>query len=164
MVNQKSTLYPFFLALFLLIVRPGYAQQDLVAYAGNDGTERFNTVLQLSNNTYLVGGSCTNLDWVSNGTGSPAVPQIPIGKGSIKNERSSGQKIGFILHLSEDLKTILRVLYFNKGDVEDVRHIKTNTVSGTATGDIFISGNIDIPNAALLLPSRDVTTATSWPS
>lgn len=143
MVNQKSTLYLFLLALFFLIGSPAYAQQDIVAYAGNNGTERFNTVLQLSDSTYLVGGSCTNLDWVNNGAGNPAVPRTKLSRGNIENDRSSRQKMGFILHLSKDLKTILRVLHFDKGHVEDVRHIKTNTAPGTATGDIFISGNIE---------------------
>jgi PKD repeat protein len=143
MLNQKSTLHLFLPALFFLIVRFGYAQQDIVTYAGNNGSERFNTVLQLSDSTYLVGGSATNLNWVNNGAGGPDVPQIWLDKGNIRNDRSTRQKIGFILHISKDLKTILRVLYFDKGDVEDIRHIKTNTPPGTPTGDIFISGNIE---------------------
>jgi|GEM_PF-2329145 len=143
MVNRKSTFYLFFPALFFLIARLGYAQQDIVAYAGNSGTERFNTVLQLSDSTYLVGGSATNLNWISNGAGNPAVQQIQLDRGNIRNDRSTRRKFGFILHISKDLRTILRVLYFNQGDVEDVRHIKTNTIPGATTGDIFISGNIE---------------------
>ncbi|MES2731926.1 MAG: PKD domain-containing protein [Bacteroidota bacterium] len=143
MANRKFTFYLFFLSAFLLLHQRSYAQQDIVAYAGNTGAERFNTVLQLSDGTYLVGGSATDLNWINNGSGGPGIQQIQLGRGNIKNDRSKKQKIGFILHISTDLKTIIRVLYFNKGDVEDVRHIKTNSVPGSATGDIFISGNIE---------------------
>lgn len=143
MMNRKSTLYLFFLPIFFLIHGLGYAQQDIVAYAGNGGSERFNTVLQLSDSTYLVGGSANDLNWVSNGAGGPAIQQIQLGKRNIKNDRSTQQKIGFILHISKDLKTILEVLYFGKGDVEDIRHIKTNSVPGATSGSIFISGNIE---------------------
>jgi hypothetical protein len=138
MVCRNSTLYLFFLPIFFLIYGLGYAQQDIVAYAGNNGSERFNTVLQLSDSTYLVGGSANDLNWVSNGAGGPTIPQIQLDKGSIKNDRSTRQKIGFILHISKDLKTILRVVYFSKGDGEGIRHIKNNTVTGAATGSIFI--------------------------
>lgn len=138
MLNQRYTSYVFFF-LFFLIGFSAAAQQDIVAYAGNNGAERFNTVLQLSNGTYLVGGSASNLNWVD-----AAVPRTRLGNaGGIKNDLRTSDKTGFILHISADLKTILRVVHFSSGVVEDIRHIKTNTIPGAATGSIFISGTIE---------------------
>ncbi|MBC7920640.1 MAG: PKD domain-containing protein [Ferruginibacter sp.] len=148
MGNRKAAFHLFGTILFFLHSGLTYAQRDIVAYAGNTGAERFNTVLQLSDSTYLVGGSATNLNWLSNGPSGPAIPRTQIGRGNIRNERSTRQKIGLILHISKDLKTILRVVHFAKGDVEDIRHLKTNTVPGAATDDIYISGNVEYTERA----------------
>ena len=115
----------------------------MVTYAGNAGNERFTTIVQLSNGTFLVGGSATDLTWM------PAnVTKTPLSISGI-NSVSTG-KLAFIAQFSSDLTTILSVVYFPQGTVRDVFKIKTSNIEGQATGDIFISGNRDVAATAYL--------------
>ncbi|MFD2574049.1 hypothetical protein ACFSUS_25660 [Spirosoma soli] len=109
--------------------------QSVVTYAGGTGKEVFYDALRLTNGNYLVGGYADDLNWVASG-----VPRQVLNPQGIKNGTGTN-KIGFILHLSSDLKTILQVVHFPKGAVEDVRFIKVSSTPGQPTGEVFISGN-----------------------
>lgn len=109
--------------------------QNTVMYAGNSGREVFYDAFQLSNGNYLIGGYADDLNWIN-----ARVPRQLLPVGTIKNGQGTN-KIGFILHLSSDLQTILNVIHFARGAVEDVRFIKATNEPGQPTGNLFISGN-----------------------
>ena len=109
--------------------------QNIVTYAGNSGKETFYDVMQITDGTFLVVGYTDNLNW----TGSAPKTQLTY-SGTIPNA-SGTNKYGFILRLSADLQTILQVVHFPQGAVEDIRFIKTTSQPYTPTGDLFISCN-----------------------
>ena len=126
------------IALFagLLPIPKMYGQQNIVMYAGNIARETFYDVTELSNGTVLVCGSAQNLDWISN-----QVPKTVLSyAGSIPNAAGTN-RYGFMLQLSADLQTLMHVVHFPQGAVEDIRFIKTNSKPYAATGDLFISCN-----------------------
>jgi gliding motility-associated-like protein len=110
---------------------------NILTYAGGSGNERFQGVLQLSDGTLLIGGQADNFSWLPVGT---TVNQIPSSGdfGSVSNQGS-----GFIMHVSADQQVVLSVLRFPDNTVRDVYKIKTNSLPGQPTGDIFISGSRD---------------------
>ena len=125
-------------ALLLLLTFTYYNtlfSQNIVTYAGNAGKETFYDVMQITNGTFLVVGYADNLTW----TGT--APKTQLTYNSTIPNASGTNKFGFILQLSADLQTILQVVHFPQGAVEDIRFIKTNTQSYTATGDLYISCN-----------------------
>lgn len=127
----------FALWTLFLPAPPTHAQSlsgNLVAYAGGAGRERFNTVVELSNGTILVGGAADDLDWIA-----PPVPRIELDAAGIHNALGTN-RIGFVLHLSRDFSTVLRVVHFPRGAVEDVRFVRTTSRPGQPTGDLFLSG------------------------
>jgi hypothetical protein len=124
----------------ILLLHCATAQTNLVTYAGNSGKETFYDVLQITDGTFLVGGYADNLDWVSS-----QAPRVELTySGAIPNAQGSN-RYGFLLHLSADLKTILQVVHFPKGAVEDIRFIKTNTLPYQPTGDLYLSCNTADP-------------------
>jgi Secretion system C-terminal sorting domain len=126
----------FILPLLLLMYFPSFAQVNTVTYAGSSGKETFYDVMQITDGTFLVCGYAQDLSWIPGG-----VPQIQLSySGSIPNAQGTNQ-YGFILHLSTDLQSILEVVHFPQGAVEDIRFMKTNSLPYNETGDLFISCN-----------------------
>jgi hypothetical protein len=124
----------FILLIFISVL--SFAQTNLVTYTGNTGKETFYDVLQITDGTFLVCGYADNLDWMDN-----TVPQIELSyTGSIPNSLGSN-RYGLILHLASDLQTILQVVHFPQGVVEDIRFMKTNAQTYHPTGDLYISCN-----------------------
>jgi len=125
--------------IFLLFVTINYvqciAQTNIVTYAGNAGRETFYDVMQITDGTFLVCGYASDLNWIN-----ANVPQITLSNTSNIHNALGTNKIGFILHLSNDLQNIIEVVKFPQGAVEDIRFMKTTTQPYTPTGDIFISG------------------------
>ncbi len=122
-----------FATLFFFCTDITFAQ-NRVTYAGGSGSETFYDVVQLSNGTFLVSGTATDLAWLP-----PSVSKTMLPVGTINN--GSGTNIfGFLLQFSSDLTTILQVVHFPQGAVEDIRFIKLSSRAGAATGDVFISG------------------------
>ena len=144
----------------------GNAQSNLVTYAGSTGKESFYDVTQITDGTFLVCGYADDLNWIN-----VSVPQTQLTyTGTIPNALGTN-KIGFILHLASDLKTILNVVHFAQGAVEDIRFMKTNTLPYTPTGDLFISCNTadsDNNNGGYIIAKLDhnfvdgVPTSLSW--
>lgn len=110
--------------------------QAIVTYAGNEGDEVFYDVMQLSNGTFLVAGSATNLNWIP-----VNVPKTQLGNTNGINNGQGSNRFGFLLHLTDNLQEIIRVVHFAQGVVEDIRYLKTTNIPGQATGDIYLSGN-----------------------
>jgi hypothetical protein len=128
------------LTLFYLTIN-SISAQNLVTYAGNSGNERFHAIVQLSNGTFLVGGSATDLNWIPAG-----VTKTPLSISGITS--TSTGKFAFIIQFSSDFSKMLSVIHFPQGTVRDVFKIKTSNIVGQATGDIFISGNRDVSSYA----------------
>ncbi len=122
------------LVFVILIGTKSHAQANLVTYAGNNAKDNFYDVLQISDGTFLVCGYSEDFSWVD-----AAVPQTTLGVHGIHNALGTN-KVGYILQLSSDLQTILQVVKFPQGAVEDIRFIKTNTPPEVPTGDLYISG------------------------
>jgi hypothetical protein len=121
---------------FCLSIIQLFGQNNLVTYAGNSGKEVFYDVTQIDDGTFLVVGSAENLDWINSN-----VPLTQLSySASIPNALGTN-KYGFILHISEDLGSLLNVVHFPQGAVEDIRFLKTNTQPYQPIGDLFISCN-----------------------
>lgn len=122
--------------LFIFYTSHLMAQTDIVLYAGNTGKETFYDVMEISDGTFLVSGYADDLNWIN-----ATVPKTELSfTGSIPNALGNN-RYGFILQLASDLQTILNVVHFAQGVVEDIRFMKTNTLPYQAIGDLFISCN-----------------------
>lgn len=157
---KKSLLFLF--ALFVFAVPMSKAQTNIVTYAGNGGKETFYDILQISDGTFLVCGYAEDLNWIGSG-----VPDVQLTwSGTIPNSLGTN-KFGFILHLSSDLQTILQIVHFPQGAVEDIRFMKTNTLPYTPTGDLYISCNTadsDANNGGYILAKLDHNFINGIPS
>jgi hypothetical protein len=98
-------------------------------------------VLVLSDSTVLVAGGASSLNWVPAG-----VPRTALSATGIHS--ASAGRVGFILHLSADLRTVLRVLHFPAGTVRDVKRLRTTSLPGQPTGDLYLSGTRDAANTS----------------
>ncbi len=126
----------FLTALVALCWLGVHSQQNIVTYAGNDGKETFYDVLQLSDGTFVVCGYAENLAWIAGD-----VPQTELeGTTAIHNGLGTN-RFAYILQFSSDLQTMLHVVKLPQGAAEDIRFMKTTNIPGSATGDLFISGN-----------------------
>jgi hypothetical protein len=119
----------------MIIVLSPVQAQNLVTYAGSVNKERFNDVHVLSDGTILVAGAANDLDWIS-----ATVPRTTL---TTAISSASTGNVGFILHLSADQTSILRVVSFPIGSVRDVYKIRSTEVPGSTTGQLYISGNRD---------------------
>ncbi|HYO70301.1 MAG TPA: hypothetical protein VEU33_29905 [Archangium sp.] len=138
----------------------GGTDRTVVTYAGNDGIERFETALVLSDGTVLVAGGATSLDWVPSG-----VPRTQLSAASIQSV--SGANIGFILHLSADLRSLLRVVHFPQGTVRNIQRLRTTNVPGQPTGDLYLSGIrdlVDVQQEGYFIARLDHNFVTAPPS
>ncbi len=113
------------------------AQSPIVTYAGNGGKEVFYDVVQISDGSILVAGAADDLTWIPAG-----VPVQELTDPGLPNAQGSNQ-YAFILQLSSDLDSILAVVHFPQGSVEDIRYLKLTNVPGEPTGTIYLSGNTE---------------------
>ena len=106
--------------------------QPILTYAGADA---FYDIIQLSDGTYLACGYSDDLDWVPSNT-----EQTMLAAGGINNGQGTN-RYAFILQLSADLQTALRLVYLPQNGAEDIRFLKTTNVPGETTGALYLSGN-----------------------
>ncbi len=133
-MKRLCALSVLLLSFFAVSFEISNAQQATVTYAGNTGKERFNAIAELSDETVLVAGSADNLDWI------PAnVAKTQIAASGINNTNGTN-KIGYLLHLSGNLNTILRVVHFPVNAVEEINFIKMTNAPNVPTGQVYISG------------------------
>ncbi len=131
----------------LVLAAPALSQSTAFYASANTGTNRsvrFNSLLELSDGTVVVGGSIGDAEQFAAfaqrvSPSSRFVLQAPAG--AIVNNLGTG-RVGFLLHLSSDLSQPLDVVSFPAGVVEDIRHIKATNAVGTRTGVLFISGTL----------------------
>lgn len=150
----------------LIVCNYSIAQTNIVTYAGNNGKETFYDVTQITDGTFLVCGYASDLNWIN-----ASVPKTQLTYSTSIPNSLGTNKFGFILHLSQDLKTILNVVHFPQGAVEDIRFMKTNTQPYKPTGDLYISCNTadtDSNNGGYIIAKLNdnfvtgVPTACSW--
>jgi len=132
-IKMRKTVTVLSLSFFSCIT---FAQTNMVTYAGNNGKECFYDVLQITDGSFLVVGYTDNLDWFG------AAPKTQLTYNTPISNSQGTNRYGFIMHLSDDLQTILHVAHFPQGAVEDIRFIKTNSQPYSETADLFISCNI----------------------
>lgn len=111
-------------------VTPG---SNIIAFTGAHGEDFFKDVVQLSDNTILVAGRCSNLDWVPS-----SVTPTELAAGGIDSHVDS--TYGFLMQLSSDGAQVLAVVHFTEGTVQDISRIRTTNTPWTSTGDMYISG------------------------
>jgi hypothetical protein len=131
---KKSIL--LFLIVFIAKIS---ISQNIVTYAGGSGNERFNDVMQLSNGNFIVLGNADNLSWVN-----LSVPQIVLtvpGTSTVNNITGTN-KVAFIAEFSSNLQALLKIYYLPANTVENFKFVKTNSLPNTATGNLYISGDI----------------------
>ena len=139
-----------------------FAQTNIVTYAGGTGKETFYDVIQITDGTFLVCGYATDLNWIGSG-----VVQVQLTNTSGIPNSLGTNRYGIILHLSNDLQTILQCVYFPQGAVEDIRFLKTNTQPYTPTGDLYISCNTsdtDPNNGGYIIAKLDNNFVNGVPS
>lgn len=108
---------------------------DRAFYFGGIARESVKTVFELSDGTLLLAGSAQDLDWLG-----PNVPRTTLGgSGAIRNANGGGL-IGFLLHVSADLGTPLRVVSLPLGAAQDISVVRSTNVPGEPTGTLYISG------------------------
>jgi hypothetical protein len=132
--NQKPVL--FIVVLLLLSAKSWAVPQgnEVVLFAGNSGVEQFNALHRLSDGTILVGGHAKDFNWLPSGTPVATLT----GTGTLDSR--SDTTVAYIMHLSSNLSTIIRVLQFPAGSAHDVSRIRSTEVPGSTTGNIYISG------------------------
>jgi hypothetical protein len=124
----------FVIGILLIVCNLIYAQSSLSFYAGGTGKNSFYDVVQISDGTILVCGFTENLNWID-----VSVPRIILSyQGQIPNAAGTN-RYGLILHLSSDLSSILNVVHFPQGAVEDIRFMKFSSQPYQTTEAMFIS-------------------------
>ena len=134
LIHRSSILLAFLFVLNqFLCAQPG----TLVTYAGSSGKEAFFDVVQLSDGSFLVGGSAEDLGWIDS--------QIPVNEIPLPGVTSAqgNNQFAILLHFDSTLQTLIQVVHFPQGSAEDVRFIKTTNIPGEPTGSIYISGNTE---------------------
>ena len=108
--------------------------QNRVTYAGGSGNETFYDVTQLSDGTFLVAGTASNLSWMTPSVSTTVLPATGLSNASGTNV------FGFIMQLNGNMSQVLRLVHFPQGAVEDIKFMKFTSRLGQTTGDLFISG------------------------
>ena len=126
-----------FITIILIICSIKLHAQSIVTYAGDSKAERFYSVIELSDGTYLVSGAAKDLNWV---TGSPSISQIEAQNINNNGVQSQDVNVPFLMHISNNLQEILNIVSLPSGAAIDFKHIKFNTPPGAANGNLFVSG------------------------
>lgn len=113
----------------------GGTPQDSVFYVGKTGKTHFESAFQLSNGALLVGGGTASFDWLPPNI-KPVALQGPVPMGGDTGLTP------FIMHLAPDGKRILGVYTLRAGCAEGIASIKTTSIPGSPTGDLFIAGRV----------------------
>lgn len=124
----------------IIPVQPGEAapaghrfDDDMVFYFGGAGDQRLEHVVQLSDGTFLISGSCSNLDWVPQ-----SAERITL-TGPMP-ECGSGDRIPMLVQMDPGLTRILRVVSLPLGSAMNFNVVRTTNIPGQATGLMFVGG------------------------
>ncbi len=113
----------------------GGTPPDTACSVGVGPDTRLESAFRLSDGTLLVGGGATSLSWLPAGT-----RVVKLG-GAVPTGSATG-RTAFILHLSADATRILEVYALPAGCAEDIASIKTTSIPGDPTGDLYIAGRV----------------------
>ena len=131
----------------------------LVTYLGGTGQQELSDVMELSDGTFLVAGSASDLAWTSATKTQLAAGTIPA--------RATG-RTAFLMRLSSDLQTVLGVWHLPAGQVLNIRWIKSTSKPGQPTGSLYISGQCDATSGDYFIAKLNnnfvaaAPTAFSW--
>ena len=126
------------LSLALLITfNVNAAGETIVSLAGGSEKVEFKGMMELSDGTFLIAGGASSMTWLSGVT--------PTVLDTVGAEINAGDpnKVGFLLHVTADLKTVVAAFQLPDATVSDISEIKTNTAPGVKTGMLYISGRRD---------------------
>ncbi len=101
-------------------------------YTGGAGGDRWLDATELSDGSIVLAGYTESLDWVPAGA-----KRITLDASAIEGQ-PGGSRIGLLLHVTGDLKTVKAVVHFPPGAVDGIRRIRTSEVPGAKTGAIVI--------------------------
>ncbi len=113
----------------------GGSPRDIVCYAGGQGVVEFHAVLQLSDNSLLIGGGADNFDWLPSNT---TIQELA----GVATETAPTGRVPFLLHLSSDLQTIHNLVRLPDDCGSEVAFIKTTSPPGQPTGVLYMSGSL----------------------
>lgn len=116
-----------------LSVGPLLVSANRVGYFLPGVRSELNDAYELSNGTVLLAGAADNLTGLA-----PEIPVTELPATGITN--TTAGKVGFLLHLSADGETILRVVRLPSGAVANLRWIRGTEVPGQPTGALHVSG------------------------
>lgn len=86
-------------------------------------------------------GSADDLSWLPPGTTTTELSTTTSNGSAIDNEGINEGKVGFIIRYAADLQSIIEVVHFADGAVDEIRYVKATTApNASTTGDLFISG------------------------
>jgi hypothetical protein len=132
---QMMTCLRVVCVLTVCLMSGAAAAQDAQAfYVGGDGDDRLHDVMQLSDGTFLMAGSSTDLSWLPAG-----VTPVSLG-GDLPQSVDPTSHQPVLLHVSEDLATVLAAVVLPPDAADAFHHLKTTSMPGEATGDLYVSG------------------------
>lgn len=109
------------------------AQGPKVQYVGGSANERFYYPLVLSDSTILIPGRADNMNWLPSYV---TVQNLSLGT----LNTADAENRGFIIRVNKRMDSILAAVVLPPNTVTDITRVKTNSLPGQPTGDIFISG------------------------
>lgn len=121
----------------LMPLSGGVMAQNMSTYVGGVGNDKLEGMLRLSDGTVLAVGTTSELSWIPSGTTTNV---LSMAAGASFDSRDLRGNRGMLLHYSAGLDTLKHVSLLPPGTVLDVTKIKTNSIPGTSTGNIYISG------------------------
>lgn len=109
--------------------------EDMAFYVGGAAKTRLTAALSLSDGTVLIGGVTEETSWIPKEANA-----VLLKVGGAENRGVSPALIPFLLRLSPDAKQIRGAYLLPKGFANDISAIKTTSLPGMPTGDLYISG------------------------
>jgi hypothetical protein len=115
----------------------GNKADDVLAYVGGQAAVKLGAVHALSDGSLLLGGGAADLSWLPDG-----VPVTAL-EGPMPESKAPSGRTPFLLHVSADLTKPLAVWTLAADSAQSIDVIKSTSLPGTKTGDLFISGSRD---------------------
>jgi hypothetical protein len=121
------------LCFALLLLFSTCAHATSVFYTKGAANTRFADILPLSDGTFLLAGATDDLTWL------PDCEKIALPGNAIQNAAPQG-RIGFLMQVSGDLKSVRRVASLPPGAVLELTRIRSTNAPGQPTGALIVSG------------------------
>ena len=147
-----------FLPLLALVLAPcllpafepsrpvGGTPEDTAFYVGKSAKTRLDAAFRLSDGTLLVGGGTESLGWLPKGVRIVAL-------GGAKPQGGDTGAVPFLLRLSDDARKVLEAYTLPAGCAEGIAVVKTTSIPGEPTGDLYIGGRVRGNESAVIVRS-----------